>query len=689
MSSPPKQKRPRDPVQEESNAPDAKRKRACATTLASVPLSPVSASTATSVASATQKATSNPTVPVPVDLTPEDVARPRFLRGLVWSDHDAFPNSFGYLSLTHPPLPDVPVSVREDPVVNVTLRARPDLFKIVTPVNVDVFAGLLVDHPNQPFVQSVLKGLREGFWPFADAKPTEYPDTWDDTRDPPADEAARSFLRSQRDEELRLGRYSESFGPDLLPGMYCMPVHVVPKPHSDKLRLVNDQSAGSFSLNSMIRPEAIKGAVLDGMPALGADLRALHRDFPGVPLILWKSDVSQAYCRLPVSFYWQNRQAVTIDGLRYIDRCNLFGSRGSLRVWMAFYCLVHWIAQNKRGIRYPKSYVDDNFGPELRTSVEWYAPYGKFLPRSQARLLRLWDDINLPHEEHKQVAGVQLTIVGFFVDAEQFSISLPPEGKQRFLQEMSDFIDVSSAGSGRRRSLAQFRAFTEYANWAFNAMPLHKPALAHVYAKTSGKSNRHAGIYPNAPLLEDLRWLLKRVQAAAPISLLRALAWSPGDLVPGSLPDEFALVDASGTGLGLYFPWLHWGFHCLRPAAAPVGAIFFFEALAVCSAVHRVHDWCRANRHVARLAVLSDNTNTVSIFNTLQALPPYNPILMSTVNILLDSELQLRVDHIPGKLNVVADALSRGQLDVARAHDPLLKLFHFTPPQDALGACGN
>ena len=32
--------------------------------------------------------------------------------------------------------------------------------------NVDKLESLLHDHPNQPFVQSVMKGLRDGFWPF-------------------------------------------------------------------------------------------------------------------------------------------------------------------------------------------------------------------------------------------------------------------------------------------------------------------------------------------------------------------------------------------------------------------------------------------------------------------------------------------------------------------------------------------
>ncbi|KAI0295540.1 hypothetical protein BC826DRAFT_281717 [Russula brevipes] len=42
-----------------------------------------------------------------------------------------------------------------------------DLFDVVTPINIDRFASLLAGHPNRPFVDTVICGLREGFWPLA------------------------------------------------------------------------------------------------------------------------------------------------------------------------------------------------------------------------------------------------------------------------------------------------------------------------------------------------------------------------------------------------------------------------------------------------------------------------------------------------------------------------------------------
>ncbi|KZT25384.1 hypothetical protein NEOLEDRAFT_1148021 [Neolentinus lepideus HHB14362 ss-1] len=74
------------------------------------------------------------------------------------------------------------------------------------------------------------------------------------------------------------------------------------------------------------------------------------------------------------------------------------------------------------------------------------------------------------------------------------------------------------------------------------------------------------------------------------------------------------------------------------------------------------------------------------MFNSLHASAPYNNILRAAVDILLDSGINLRVHHIPGEENVIADALSRFQNHTATAVLPSLKVSVFQPPRWPLGA---
>jgi hypothetical protein len=58
---------------------------------------------------------------------------------------------------------------------------------------------------------------------------------------------------------------------------------------------------------------------------------------------------------------------------------------------------------------------------------------------------------------------------------------------------------------------------------------------------------------------------------------------------------------------------------------------------------------------------------------------------MSTVDVLLAHSIDLRVVHVPGALNCIADALSRFRNDAARVFVPLIDIQSFSPPRDALG----
>ncbi|KAJ7439128.1 hypothetical protein FB451DRAFT_1059898 [Mycena latifolia] len=156
-----------------------------------------------------------------------------------------------------------------------------------------------------------------------------------------------------------------------------------------------------------------------------------------------------------------------------------------------------------------------------------------------------------------------------------------------------------------------------------------------------------------------------------------------------------AYCDASLDGLGVYFPAAGLGYQSKPPASAPDDLIFYLEAFCVAWALQLIPDLVRARGSVVcTITIWTDNQNTYNIFNTLRAKPLYNEILKYAVDILLDNDFKLCVLLLPGKKNVVADALSRWRNGTAvSAHPGLLidgskplPLIPYTPPRVALGA---
>jgi len=177
---------------------------------------------------------------LPLETSPRK--RPRYLRSLIWSNPTRQPliSPTAYCTIFDKPLPRPPEDEYENLDAISTISRNPDLFKIITPINVSRFQQLLDSHPNKPFTDSVCLALREGFWPWAHTRLDAYPVTWDFSDRPPKTERKAGFLRSQRDTEIAEQRYSEGFGMSLFPGI-----------------------AGEFSLNSMIARDDIIGARMD------------------------------------------------------------------------------------------------------------------------------------------------------------------------------------------------------------------------------------------------------------------------------------------------------------------------------------------------------------------------------------------------------------------------------------------
>jgi hypothetical protein len=600
----------------------------------------------------------------------------RYRRHFVWGKQMSVISPTALWTETAEALPSPPLSEFLNVDAINTINSRPDLFRVDTPINVDVFQSMLEEagHPNPSFYLSVCSGLRHGFWPWADTHYGKYPTTWEEPTPVPAASQERDFLRDQIAKEVRVGRYSSDFGPELLPGMYSMPIHAVPK-EGGKYRLVTNHSAGSFSLNSMIAKADIAGVTLDNVQHLGNALRQFRQHEDNRPLIIWKADVSEAYRHMPMHPLWQIKQIVSFEGRRHVDRANVFGGRASQRIFHAFMSLVIWIATFVRLIL-AYIYVDDSFSYAEEHDLAFYAKYQKLLPRNMVKLLQLWDELGIPHEERKQIFGSPLPVIGFDVDPQLMRITLRNEAKSDLISELRTF-----ARHRHRRTLRECEHIAGSLNWALNVAPMLRPGLAALYKKMKGKTQTKALVWLNRRIVLEILWAAEHLERSNGVYLLKSVSWNLHLIAHA--PDVLRVYcDASGVGMGFWYPSLHLGFQSNLPARPPVSDIFFYEALCVASAIHDALSRILPGH---RLAVFTDSLDTVSIFNSLSGETGYNQLLMFVVDLILATEVDFRVFHIAGERNVVADHLSRNKAREALTCVPHLRILPFEPPRNALG----
>ena len=591
--------------------------------------------------------------------------KPRYLRHNLWSTESDPKVTAAEWTCQARALPRPPSDEWENESVLETLKDRSDLFEIVSPVNVGVLRKLTIAHPNQPFVESVLNGLEKGFWPWATTTKEGYPLTNDESRKVELTAEKEEFVLAQVKHEQELDRMSASFGKDLLPGMYCMPQYVVPKPHTNDWRLVNDLSAGPFSLNSMINRRFITGFPLDNLTQFGELLIRRMKESPGLKFVAWKSDISEAYRICPMHELWQVKQVVRVKGELLVDRVNVFGGSGSGPIFISVNSLVAWVAKHEREVD-DLVYVDDSFGVEESGKESFYPPYGEAFPTQQAKLLELWDKLGIPHKHKKQVNGTSLLILGILVDMEKLTFTLPEEARERLLNELWIWSQ-----RGVRKKVKEWQQLAGWVNWALNVYPLLRPALNNVYSKIKGKE-QDSRVWANNAIREDLEWARNKVEKSEGVRLLKSLAWDVSEATCT------AMTDACPRGFAFWYPELNLGFTTSTPSETTSNQITFYETLAVFSVLDNARLLYPPG---SKIVIYTDNFSAVAMYNSFRALPEYNCILKASVDILYDFKFDLRVLHVAGVDNDVADALSRGEIMRAIQINPKLTIKAFDPYQ--------
>jgi hypothetical protein len=593
---------------------------------------------------------------------------PRYRRGFVWSDSSNNKISPSALyTESAPPLPSPPQHLLDDPAVQASLRSLGDSIKVETPFDVDKFELLLHDHPNRPFVQSVMKGLREGFWPFDEGEWKVELEEVTPNYDSDLEDA--EAIRAFRDQEVAAERWSDPLAStELLPGMKISPMFVVWQ--NEKPRVITDHSRSG--INDGI-PRAEAKVRYDDMRTFGQTLHDARAANPGKRLVTFKSDVSSAFLNLPAHPIFQLRQVVKIEGKLYIVRRLTFGNRASPRCWCAVSGLLCWLGIRKLKIDGLHVYMDDFFGWDYADDLVWYR--GRLRPRRQVQLLVLWESISCPFEDRKQDHGEVLKIIGLWVDVNAGSISLPPAAILNIVAK----IDLFLATTGRSPSLRSWQRLAGHLNWMLNVLPWGRPALTELYRKISGKNWSHCGIPINAAVIVDLSWLRDVIPSAIGIRFTDVGLWSDCDA------DMVIWTDASLRN-ALAFVYSNKGF--LYPIKAPPEGkkvdIFFLELMAIASAVHHAGSLPQPPR---RVLVWTDSLDSVAVLNSLHTTESvHNAPLLAIAEVIIQTGMDLRVRFIEGKMNVRADMLSRLLIDEYQSKFPADRVHRFAPPRELLPA---
>ncbi|KAF8966887.1 hypothetical protein BDZ97DRAFT_1603120, partial [Flammula alnicola] len=333
--------------------------------------------------------------------------------------------------------------------------------------------------------------------------------------------------------------------------------------------------------------------------------------------------------------------------------------------------LVLWIAIYIKLIADMLAYVDDAYSWDFENNLLYYEPYATLMPAKQTRFLQLLDELGVPHDKEKQIWGSKITIIGFDVDCNVMTITMPDDAKSDLISAIRLF-----AVAGHRPRLLDYQRLAGWINWALNVYPLLRPGLSTLYAKISGKTQALREIYVNKQLCRELVWIADHLETSNGIFMMDSIDW------PLHFADHILYTDACLFGMGFWSPSLCRAFqHDVQLSEKTT--IFFYEAYTVLCALHWALRFIKPQP--TRILICTDNMNTVNMFHSLRATPTYNPILLTAVDLLIRFNAQLRVSYVPGNQNVVADALSRFQNHVARAACPRIAILPFQPPRLSLG----
>lgn len=448
-------------------------------------------------------------------------------------------------------------------------------------------------------------------------------------------------VKEYLEEEVAAGRVAGPFDPGSMQGIQISRFGVIPKGSQvEAWRLILDLShPANHSVNDGIDRE------LCSLQYATVDQAIAHILQLGEGALLAKVDVKSAYRNIPVHREDRHLLGMMWDGNVYIDTTLPFGLRSAPKLFCAVAEALAWILQ-KHGVAWSLHYIDDflfagsPLSPECKKNLE--------ITISVCRWL------GLPLKTRKiEGPTTKLIFLGIMLDTNLMEISLPEAKLHQLKVAITEWKLKKKC---RKRELLSLIGKLAH---ACKVVPAGRSFLRRMIITATKVKHMDHWVHLNADFRADLAWWDTFLEF-----------WNRRSMFavhdPKWQPSITCSTDASGSW-GCGASWQDQWFQLPWDKKWKDYQIAVKELLPIVLACAL---WGPQWQHKQVLA-LCDNMAVVQV---IAAQTSKESVLMHLIRCLhffcALYDISLRCEHIPGVHNVIADSLSRNNMQEFHRHVP-------------------
>jgi hypothetical protein len=505
-----------------------------------------------------------------------------------------------------------------------------------------VLDKLLQEYPETEEKSYLIQGLRDGFHTGLSAIPDVSLECKNNMSCQNNLDATRQLIQYEQERGYVIGPYKNP----PFPIHRINPISIAEGKYSKKKRLVVDLSVphdSGDSLNDLIDKELFSLTYVK----LDHAISIIRNMGPGT--ILNKTDIKDAFKLIPIHPSLWHLHGVKVDTDMYFFTRLVFGSRSSPKIFDTLAKAITWILENVFNIS-PVLHLLDDF---LVLS-----PPGTDGGQVKSIMLHVFAILGIPLSPQKTVGPSEcLEYLGIILDTNAMQARLPPDKLCRIRHMLDKFLHLTKC---KKRDLLSLLG---HLNYASSVIPPGRSFISRLIQASKTVSKLHYFVYLNSEAKQDIQMWKVLLQNWNGISMFIDPLCTPA-------PDMELYTDASAKGFSGYFhgkwfaaPWPD--SVDIQPGEAL--SMSFCELYPiVTSAILWGHAWAGK-----RILFHCDNMGTVWAINKGRSKSPHIMNLMRRlVLVAAHHSFSYSSEHVPGVYNLIADSLSRFQMDRFRELAP-------------------